>query len=154
MFFKQFIKLTSFSSQSNKISWRRFFCLFHFNNTITPLSIGCTILVILGGKNFTMIPLCCNDVVAGCDGMLSTNKRASSKRPLFLTVMGSIEENRYRYGIDTLTKVSKVSILVSILRYPFKNPHHELHIHKLVTYFDFRTSNFLGFFDICPFLPR
>ncbi len=25
-----------------------------------------------------------------------------------------------------------------------------IHIHELVTYFDFRTSNFLGFFNICP----
>ncbi len=61
-------------------------------------------------------------------------------------VMGSIEENRYGYSIDTLAKVS----IVSILRYPTENPHHELHIHKSVTYFDFHTSNFLGFFDICP----
>ncbi len=29
-----------------------------------------------------------------------------------------------------------VWILVSILRYPFENPHHELHIHKFATYFD------------------
>ncbi len=36
-------------------------------------------------------------------------------------VMGNIEENRYRYNIDTLAKVS-------ILRYPSKNPHYELHI--------------------------
>ncbi len=59
-------------------------------------------------------------------------------------VMGSIEENRYRYSIDTLAKISIVSILI----YPSENPHHELPIHKLVTYFDFRTSNFLGFFEI------
>ncbi len=65
-------------------------------------------------------------------------------------VMGSIEENRYRYSVDTLAKVLIVSILVSVFRYPSENPHYELHIHKLVTYFDFRTSNFLGFFAICP----
>ncbi len=53
--------------------------------------------------------------------------------------MGSIVENRYRYSIDTLAKVS----LVSILRYPSKNPHYELYIHKLVMYFDFQTLNFL-----------
>ncbi len=47
-------------------------------------------------------------------------------------VMGSIDKNRHRYSIDTLAKVS----IVSILRYPPENPHHELHIHKLVTYFD------------------
>ncbi len=49
-----------------------------------------------------------------------------------------------KVGIDI------VSILISILRYPSENSHHELHIHKLVTYFDFQTSNFFGFFDICP----
>ncbi len=55
-------------------------------------------------------------------------------------VMGSIKENRCRYSIDTL---AKVSILVSILRYPSENPHHELHIHKLVAYFEvFRLSDF------------
>ncbi len=65
----------------------------------------------------------------------------------YILVMGSIEENKYRYSIDTLAKVS----IVSILRYPSKNPHQKLHIHKLVTYFDFRTSNFLGFFAIAQF---
>ncbi len=40
--------------------------------------------------------------------------------------------------------------MVSILGYPSENPHHELHIHKLVTHFDFRTSNFLGFFRHLP----
>ncbi len=64
-------------------------------------------------------------------------------------VMGSIGENRYWYSTDTLATVSIVSILVA-LEYPSKNLHHELHIHKLVTYFDFRTSNYLGFFNICP----
>ncbi len=58
-------------------------------------------------------------------------------------VMGIIIENRYQYGINTLTKVS-------ILRYTSENPHHELYIHKLVMYFDFRTSNFLDFFNTCP----
>ncbi len=42
--------------------------------------------------------------------------------------------------------------IVSILKYPSENPHHELHIHKLITYSDFQTSNFLGFFTFCPFL--
>ncbi len=69
---------------------------------------------------------------------------------LDILVMGNIEENRYRYSTVTLAKVSIVSILVSILRYPSENPHYKLHIHKLVMYFDFPTSNFLGFFDICP----
>ncbi len=65
--------------------------------------------------------------------------------------MGSIDENRYRYSIDTLAKVS-----VSILRYLSENPHHELHIHKLVTYFDvFQLADveffwIFCFFDICP----
>ncbi len=54
-------------------------------------------------------------------------------------VMGNINENRYRYSISTLAKVS----IVSILRYPSKNPHHELHTHKLVTYFNvFQLSDF------------
>ncbi len=56
-------------------------------------------------------------------------------------VMGSIKENRYWY--DTLATVS-------IFRYPSKNPNHEFHIHKLVTYFDFWTSDCLGFFNIRP----
>ncbi len=66
----------------------------------------------------------------------------SQEKAFYTIVMGSIEENRYRYRIDSLAKVS-------ILRYPSENPHHELHIHKLVTYFDFRTLNLLGFFNIC-----
>ncbi len=57
--------------------------------------------------------------------------------------MGSIVENRFRYSIDTLAKIS-------ILRYLSKNPYHELYIHKLVMYFDFRASNFLDFFNIYP----
>ncbi len=56
-------------------------------------------------------------------------------------VMGSIVKSWYRYSIDTLAKVSIVSIL---------NPHHELYIPKLVMYFDFRTLNFLDFFNLCP----
>ncbi len=40
-------------------------------------------------------------------------------------VMGSIDENWYRYSIDTFAKVS-------ILRYPSENPHHELHIHTVM----------------------
>ncbi len=53
--------------------------------------------------------------------------------------MGSMKENRYQCQY------------LSILRYPSENPHHKLHIiHKLVTYFDFLTSNFLDFLDICP----
>ncbi len=67
--------------------------------------------------------------------------------------MGSIDENRYRYSIDTLAKVSIVSILVSILRYLSKNPHYKLHIHKLVTYFDLRTSNFFEIFVFLTFAP-
>ncbi len=64
--------------------------------------------------------------------------------------MGIIEENRYRYSIDTLAKVS----IVSILRYRFENPYHELHIHKLVTYFDiFRLSDY-EFFRFLRHLPR
>ncbi len=60
-------------------------------------------------------------------------------------VMGSIDENRYRYSIDTLAKVS-------ILRYLSKNPHCEHHIHKLVTYFDvFQLADF-EFFEIFVFL--
>ncbi len=76
--------------------------------------------------------------------------------PVFISsqiVMGSIEENWYRYNIDTFAKV----LIVSILRYPSENPHHKLHIRKFVTYFDvFQLSDFefflkfLGFFDICP----
>ncbi len=64
--------------------------------------------------------------------------------------MGSIEENRYRCSIDTLVKVS----IVSILGYPSKNPHHELHIHKLVKYFEvFRLSDF-EFFRFLRHLPH
>ncbi len=55
---------------------------------------------------------------------------------LIKLVMGSIVENRYH--------------IVSIPRYPPKNPHHELYIHKLVMYFEFRMLNFLDFFNICP----
>ncbi len=63
-------------------------------------------------------------------------------RKILRLVMGSIEENRYRYfGIS----VDSIDTQISS-----ENPHHELHIHKLVVYFDFRTSNFLGFFAICP----
>ncbi len=58
--------------------------------------------------------------------------------------MGSIDKNRYRYSIDTL---AKVSILVSILRFPPENPHHELHIHKLVTYFDVFQLSDIEFFQ-------
>ncbi len=39
---------------------------------VTPWSIGCTIHVVFGGRNFTTVPSHCNDVVAGCDSMLST----------------------------------------------------------------------------------
>ncbi len=46
-------------------------------------------------------------------------------------------------SIDTLAKVSIVLILVSILGYLSENHYHELYIHKLVIYFDFRTSNFM-----------
>ncbi len=47
-----------------------------------------------------------------------------------------------------------VSILVSILRYPSKNPHHELHFHKLITNFDvFRLSDF-EFFRFLRLLTR
>ncbi len=63
----------------------------------------------------------------------------------FQLVVGSIEENRYRHSVDTSAKVS-------ILTYHSKSPYHELYMYKLVTYFDFWTSNFLGSFDICPFL--
>ncbi len=76
-----------------------------------------------------------------------------------LLVMGSIEENGYRYSIDTFAKVSIVSILVSILRYPSKNPHHKLHIQKFVTYFDIFQllgielfQNFWVFSTFAPFL--
>ncbi len=56
--------------------------------------------------------------------------------------MGSIEENGYRYSIDTLAKVS----IVPILWYPSENPHHKFHIHNLVTYFDiFQLSDFKFF---------
>ncbi len=42
---------------------------------------------------------------------------------------------------------------VSILRYSSENPHHEFHIHKLVTYFDvFRLSDF-EFFWFLRHLP-
>ncbi len=61
-------------------------------------------------------------------------------------VMGSIEENRYQYSIDTLAQVSRVSIL----RYPSKNPHHKLCIqisHR------FRLSDF-EFFKFLQYLPR
>ncbi len=64
-------------------------------------------------------------------------------------VMGSIDENWYRYSMI-------VSILVSILRYPSKNPHHELHIHKFVTYFhvfQLSTSNFFEIFGFFRHLP-
>ncbi len=67
-------------------------------------------------------------------------------------VMGSIDKNRYQYSINTLAKVS----IVSILRYLSENPHHELHIHKLVTYFNvFQLADF-EFFEIFVFwhLPR
>ncbi len=61
--------------------------------------------------------------------------------------MGSIKENRYRYSIDILVKVLT-------LRYPSENHHHELHIHKLVAYFDvFRLSNY-EFFRFRLHLPR
>ncbi len=75
-----------------------------------------------------------------------------SKFQFYWLVMGSIEESRYRYSIDTLAKVSIVLILVSIPKYPSENPHHELHIHKLVTYFDFQTS-FFEFFRFLRHLP-
>ncbi len=67
-------------------------------------------------------------------------------------VMGSIDENVYRYNIDTLAKVS----IVSILRYPSKNPHHKLHIHKFIisTYFNFWTSNFFKIFRFFWHFPR
>ncbi len=62
-------------------------------------------------------------------------------------VIGSIEENRYRYSFDALAKVS-------ILRYPSENPHHELHIYKLVTYLGvFRLSDF-EFFGFLRHLPH
>ncbi len=65
----------------------------------------------------------------------------------WLLVMGSNEENRYQYSIDTLAKVA----IVSILRYSSENPHHELHIQKLVRCFDFRTLTFLRFSTFAPF---
>ncbi len=68
--------------------------------------------------------------------------------------MGSIEENRYRYSIDTLAKVSIISILVSILRYPSENPHHKLHIHKLGTYFDIFYHSDFEFFRFLRHLPH
>ncbi len=76
----------------------------------------------------------------------------------YRVMMGSIEENRYQYIIDTLANVSivsiRVSILVSILRYPSENPYHKLHIHKLVTYFEvFRLSD-LEFFRFLQHLSH
>ncbi len=50
----------------------------------------------------------------------------------------------------------KLVSIVAILRYPSKNPHHELHIHIFVTYFDvFQLSDFkffrnFGFFRHLP----
>ncbi len=53
--------------------------------------------------------------------------------------MGSINENWYRYSINTFAKVA----IVSILKYASKNPHQKLHIRKFVTYFDvFQLSDF------------
>ncbi len=70
----------------------------------------------------------------------------------YTLVMGCIDENRYRYSIDTLAKLSIVSILLAILRYLSKNPHHELHIHKLVTYFNvFQLADFEFFWNFCFF---
>ncbi len=53
---------------------------------------------------------------------------------------------RLMMDVSTKIGIDIVSILVSILRYLSKNPHQELHIHKLVTYFDvFQLADF-GFF--------
>ncbi len=49
---------------------------------------------------------------------------------------------RKKIGIDTIT-IPWQKYLVSILRYPSKNPDHEL-----ISTFVLRI--FLGFFDICP----
>ncbi len=51
-----------------------------------------------------------------------------------------------KYSIDTSAKVS-------ILRYPSENPHHELHIHKLVMYFDFQNFEFFRFLQHLPRFP-
>ncbi len=58
-------------------------------------------------------------------------------------VMGSIEENKYRYFGKSIDN-------------PSENPHHEFHIHKLTYFhvFQLLTSNFLGFLDICPVSGR
>ncbi len=86
-------------------------------------------------------PLGWSDIRYGMVGIVR-----SAKTVLSGLVMGSIEENWYRYSIDTFAKLS----LVSILRYTFENPHHKLHIRKFVTYFDiFQLSDFEFFRNFC-----
>ncbi len=63
MLCKQFVKLTFFSLQLSKISWRKFFPLFQLKDTITPQSTDCVIAIILGGRNFTLTPSHCNKVM-------------------------------------------------------------------------------------------
>ncbi len=115
MFFKQFVKLTYLLSQPSKISWRKFFRLLRLKDTITPWFISCTILVFLRGRNFTVIPLRCHDGAVRCDWALSTNRRTSSGRPLFL-------RNVLTRGTNSSKKpISKKQALFAIRRLWFPN---------------------------------
>ncbi len=73
MFLKQFVKLTFFVAIQQNFS-KKILLIYCLRDTITPLSIGCTRLIVLGGRNFTMIPSHCNYVVAGYGGVLSPNE--------------------------------------------------------------------------------